>query len=259
MSVPPATRAEMAVLGSIIIDPEAIGPVAAIVGPDAFTRPRLRLIYEAALAIHRRGESPDYVALCCELEVRGTLSAVGGDAALTRLVNECPSSLDAEHYAARVAAAARLDARGPLVEERVGDAAARVLAVWADGGPMRLDLLKYDLPLLAQAAADLAESGADRWWALQEACTPVGAEHILDAATRYRGHAGELPPPRVRSLGRCPVCDAPIKHYYRREDGFSPGATCVSGHFTKGLFIPPPDHESVGYRSPAVGSAGVLL
>ena len=103
MSPIAATRAEMGVLGAIIIDPEAISAVAAIVEPADFGQPRLRLVYEAALGLHARGIAPDYVTLCGELETRGTMAAVGGDHVLTGLINYCPTSLHAEHYARVVA------------------------------------------------------------------------------------------------------------------------------------------------------------
>jgi replicative DNA helicase len=106
VSPPAAARAEMAVLGAILIDPEAVATVAGIVAPQDFLGPRLRLIYEAALACHARGVPPDYVTLCTELETRGTMATVGGDWVVTSLINRCPTSLYAEHYARCVAEAA---------------------------------------------------------------------------------------------------------------------------------------------------------
>lgn len=100
------TRAEMALLGAVLIDPDCIETVAPLVAPAAFGQPRLRLIYEAMLAIHARGERADYVAVLTELEDRGTFASVGLGW-VTHLVNECPCSLYAEHYARLVQRGAR--------------------------------------------------------------------------------------------------------------------------------------------------------
>lgn len=102
---PAARRAEMAVLGALIIDPEAIGLVAGLVRPDDFVSRRLRLVYEAALALHGRGIQPDYATLCDELDARGTMAAVGGIGMVTGLINRCPTSLHAAHYARLIAEA----------------------------------------------------------------------------------------------------------------------------------------------------------
>lgn len=116
MSTPADQRAQMAVLGSILIDPEAMEKVAAIVRPEDFAHRRLRLIYEAMLAIHLRGEPADYVMVCCELEARGTVDEVGvGN--LTGLINCSPTSLHVEHYARLVARLARRGAPAAADQE----------------------------------------------------------------------------------------------------------------------------------------------
>ena len=101
----PPSRAEMAVLGAVLIDPESIDAVARLIRPDDFEHRSLRTVYETALALVARGVRPDYVALCDELERTGRMATVGGDWVLTRLINECPSSLYAEQYARQVAEA----------------------------------------------------------------------------------------------------------------------------------------------------------
>lgn len=102
-----AARAERALLGSLLVDPEAISRVAAVVGVEDLSAPKLRLVYEAMLALHARGTPPDYVVLCAEMEARGTLDQVGGDGAVSFLVNEAPTSLYVDHYARTVAGQAR--------------------------------------------------------------------------------------------------------------------------------------------------------
>lgn len=116
MSTPADAQAQMAVLGSILIDPEAMERVVAIVRPEDFRAGPLRLAYEAMLAVHLRGEPPDYVTVCCELEARGTLGEVGAGH-LTGFVNWSPTSLHVEHYARLVARLARRGADAAVGQE----------------------------------------------------------------------------------------------------------------------------------------------
>lgn len=102
MSVP---RAEIALIGSLLIDPDAADLVAPVVGAGDFASARWREVYAAATALRRRGVAVDYVTVCDELEARGTLQGVK-DANLTAAINCCPTSLHALHYARQVARAA---------------------------------------------------------------------------------------------------------------------------------------------------------
>jgi len=98
-SLPHNVEAEAGVLGSIIIDPEAIVQVADIVQPDDFYRESHRLIYQAALELYEQREPADIITLCDELERRALLEDVGGRAYVTSLVNMVPTSANVEHYA----------------------------------------------------------------------------------------------------------------------------------------------------------------
>lgn len=97
---PPAnTEAEEAVLGALLIDPDAILRIATFLQPDDFYVPRHRMVFEAILQLHERREPADLVTLTDELERRGQLSAVGGAPYLTGLINATPTSIHAEYYA----------------------------------------------------------------------------------------------------------------------------------------------------------------
>lgn len=92
-------EAEEAVLGSILIDPDAIIRVAAILKPEDFYREKHGWIYDTALILHERREPIDFLTVCDELERREQLSEVGGAAFITTLINFVPTSIHAEHYA----------------------------------------------------------------------------------------------------------------------------------------------------------------
>jgi replicative DNA helicase len=98
-ALPQNIEAEAGVLGSMIIDPEAIVQVADILQPDDFYRESHRLIYQAALDLYEHREPADIITLCDELERRGVLEDVGGRAYITSLVNMVPTSANVEHYA----------------------------------------------------------------------------------------------------------------------------------------------------------------
>jgi replicative DNA helicase len=97
-TVPANPEAEEAVLGSLLIDPDAVLKVASFLEDDDFYRERNGWIYRAILDLHERREPADFVTLCDELERRNILQEVGGAAYITQLVNNVPSAAYVEHY-----------------------------------------------------------------------------------------------------------------------------------------------------------------
>ncbi|MFC2030318.1 replicative DNA helicase [Chloroflexota bacterium] len=96
---PQNTEAEEAVLGGLLIDPDAIIRVATIVRPEDFYREKHGWIYDAVQILHERREPVDFLTVCDELERRGRLNEVGGAAFITSLINAVPTSIHVEHYA----------------------------------------------------------------------------------------------------------------------------------------------------------------
>lgn len=98
-TVPANVDAERSVLGSLLIDSEAIGEIASFLKPADFYRERHRFIYSARFDLYERHEPGDFVTLVDELRRRGQLEAVGGAAYLAELVNEVPTTAHVEYYA----------------------------------------------------------------------------------------------------------------------------------------------------------------
>ena len=73
-TVPANPEAEEAVLGSLLIDPDAVLKVASFLEAEDFYRERNGWIYRAILDLHERREPADFVTLCDELERRNILS-----------------------------------------------------------------------------------------------------------------------------------------------------------------------------------------
>jgi len=100
--VPANPEAEEAVLGSILIDPDAIIKVAPTLRAEDFYLEKHRWIYQAALDLYERRQPPDFITICDELERRGQLQEVGGPAYITELINAVPTAFHVEHYASIV-------------------------------------------------------------------------------------------------------------------------------------------------------------
>ncbi len=96
--LPQNIEAECGVLGSIIIDPEAIVQVAEFLHPDDFYRDAHRTIYEVITQLYEEHEPADFITICDELERRGKLEAVGGASYITSLINQVPTSGNVEYY-----------------------------------------------------------------------------------------------------------------------------------------------------------------
>lgn len=96
--LPQNIDAECGVLGSLIIDPEALDSVLGFLRADDFYRDAHRTIYEAVQALSSRGVAADFITLCDELESRNKLESVGGASYLTSLINLVPTSGNVVYY-----------------------------------------------------------------------------------------------------------------------------------------------------------------
>lgn len=97
--VPFNVEAEEAVLGSLLLDSQAIIRIASFLKPDDFYREKNRWVYEAAIALYERREAIDFLTVRDELERNQRLEEAGGPGFLTSLLNAVPTSIHIEHYA----------------------------------------------------------------------------------------------------------------------------------------------------------------
>ncbi|MGA1863969.1 MAG: replicative DNA helicase, partial [bacterium] len=96
--VPHSREAEEAVLGAILINPEAYYDVAQFLNKDDFYIHRHQWVWEAFTRLHERRTPIDFLTVTEELDQTGHLAEVGGPAYLTALLNNVPTSLHAESY-----------------------------------------------------------------------------------------------------------------------------------------------------------------
>lgn len=96
---PQSLDAEMALLGSIMLRPEAMYEIIDIVNGRSFYAEKHALIFEAMLELFSKREPIDLLTLSSRLKEKGLLDQIGGSSFLTELVSMVPSSSNVKHYA----------------------------------------------------------------------------------------------------------------------------------------------------------------
>jgi replicative DNA helicase len=99
---PQNIEAEEAVLGGILLDPEAIGRVSDRLKPEAFYISAHKEIYQAALRLHQQGKPTDLLAVTSWLADHDLLNKIGGRNKLATLVDRTVSAVNIDALAALV-------------------------------------------------------------------------------------------------------------------------------------------------------------
>ncbi len=137
--VPPHNlEAEASVLGSLMLDRNAIVRIADFLRPDDFYLDHHAQVYRAALNLYDRTDPIDLLTLAAELERMRVLERIGGQVFLAELESRVPTAANVEYY-------------GHLVEE----AATKRKLIGAGG---RITALGFDESTPAGQALDTAES-----------------------------------------------------------------------------------------------------
>jgi len=98
--VPPHNLdAEMALLGSIMLRPDAIYEIMDVVSPNSFYFEKHRVIFETMLELFAKHQPIDILSLTSRLKERELLERIGGTTFLTELTTTVPSSANIKHYA----------------------------------------------------------------------------------------------------------------------------------------------------------------
>jgi replicative DNA helicase len=125
--LPHDIEAEEALLGSLLIDPDAILKiVSTLKGVDFFDGMHAD-IYDACLALYQRSEAINQITVAHELMRLDRLERVGGAAYLSHLIGAVPTSLHAEYYGNIVE---RMSVMRKLIM-----AGARIAAIGYESGP----------------------------------------------------------------------------------------------------------------------------
>jgi replicative DNA helicase len=98
LAAPYSEEAEEATLGAILINPDAFWVVAAFLKHDDFYFLRHQYIWQAIERLSIKFEPIDYLTLLQQLRELGWLEEIGGAPYITRLINNTPTSINAEFY-----------------------------------------------------------------------------------------------------------------------------------------------------------------
>lgn len=137
-------EAERAVLGSILLAPDAVAVAMELISPDDFSDSRNRIVYAAMAALARESKPIDTVTLLGYLRERDQLESVGFDA-LLGYSGSVASASNLTHYASTVRGRSRLrrlaSAAAEIAEEAyaaqdpeeyIAEAQSRLLAMTED-------------------------------------------------------------------------------------------------------------------------------
>lgn len=102
--VPPQSlESEKALLGSLLLKPDALHDVSDIIRGDSFYAEKHKLIFECMRELSERGEPIDILSLSERLQGNGQLERSGGRAYIAELANSAPAPGNYAHYAELVA------------------------------------------------------------------------------------------------------------------------------------------------------------
>jgi replicative DNA helicase len=105
---PSSVEAELALLGSVVLDRAMLEDVRASISHDSFYSADNQIIWDVVDDLYKRGSAIDMLIVREELEKRQLLQEVGGVAYLGRVFQSMPSAAHGMHYAGIVAEKAKL-------------------------------------------------------------------------------------------------------------------------------------------------------
>ena len=99
MRIPPhSVEAEQSVLGSILLDKEAMISVSETLVPEDFYKEAHKVIYESMLKLYNSRSEIDLITLTDELRDQGYLDDIGGIAYITSLSTVVPTTSNIKYY-----------------------------------------------------------------------------------------------------------------------------------------------------------------
>ncbi len=96
---PQDIEAEQSVLGSLLIDKDAIIKIADIITADDFYRKAHEMIFEAMIELYTKSEPIDLLTVSSKLKEKKQFKDIGGMSYLTTLMNFVPTASNVIHYA----------------------------------------------------------------------------------------------------------------------------------------------------------------
>jgi replicative DNA helicase len=174
--VPCNVEAEQAVLGALLIDPDAIIRAAPIVRAEDFYLEKHAWIYQAIMALHERREPIDFLTVVSELERVGKLNDLGGAAYITALINAVPTAIHVETYAQIVERTSTL--------RRLISASGEIAGIAYDGSD--------DIDAVIDRAEEIIFAVAQRRMSRDMIPMRVAVDQFIDRLDYVQKHQGEL-------------------------------------------------------------------
>ncbi len=169
-------EAEQAVLGALLIDPDAIIKVVPILHAEDFYLEKHTWIFEAIFALHEHREPIDFLSVVSELERHGKLNDAGGAAYITALINAVPTAIHIEHYARLVERLA--------TQRRLISAAGDIAGIAYDSGE--------DIETTIDRAEEIIFGVAQRRMSRDLIPIRVAVDQFIDHLDYVQKHQGEL-------------------------------------------------------------------
>ncbi|MDD5772461.1 MAG: replicative DNA helicase [bacterium] len=123
--LPQNYEAEQAVIGSMILDPEAMGKVLEILKENDFYRIAHRKIFSAIVELYELNQPVDLITLTENLRKNNLLEEIGGAAALTAILENTDTTANVEHHSKIVKEKSTLreliNAAGHIMSESLSD------------------------------------------------------------------------------------------------------------------------------------------
>ncbi|PIQ91969.1 MAG: replicative DNA helicase [Parcubacteria group bacterium CG11_big_fil_rev_8_21_14_0_20_39_22] len=100
LRIPPQSiEAEMALLGSLMLRPDAMYEVIDFIKEDVFYSEKHRIVWRSIFELFSKNTPVDLLSLSTRLKEKKQLDQIGGATFLTELVNTVPSSANVKYYA----------------------------------------------------------------------------------------------------------------------------------------------------------------
>ena len=96
---PQSNEAEIAVLGSMLLDKEAIGQAIELLEGSFFYKEAHKKIYSTIINLYDKNKAIDIVTVVEELRNSNALDEIGGPAYITSITSSIPTSANIHHYA----------------------------------------------------------------------------------------------------------------------------------------------------------------
>ncbi|MFH1287460.1 MAG: replicative DNA helicase [bacterium] len=123
--LPQNIEAEQAVIGSMILDSEAIGKVVEILKENDFYRSAHRKIFSAIVELYEQSQPVDLITLTENLRKKNLLEEIGGAAYLTAVLENTDTTANVEHHSRIVKEKSTLreliNAAGHIMSESISD------------------------------------------------------------------------------------------------------------------------------------------